>query len=134
MRLAARHGVSKVVNTLGLNYQALQRRMAANSDSDHRVAKKRIGPRKAKIAADNNSGVRETSRFIELPPLAGPPLAGPPMAGPSLATGGRGECCVELEDGRGAVMRVRFHGAELPDLAALGRIFWNRTAPGNERS
>ncbi len=34
------------------------------------------------------------------------------------------ECIVELEDPRGAKMRIHLKGAEAPDLAALSRSFW----------
>lgn len=36
----------------------------------------------------------------------------------------RGECLLELEDARGARMRVHLKGVEAPDLAALSRSFW----------
>ena len=35
------------------------------------------------------------------------------------------ECVVEFEDGVGASLRVHLKGAEVPDLLALGRNFWN---------
>jgi len=44
------------------------------------------------------------------------------LAGP-LPTG-TGECLVELEDDRGAKMRVHLKGVEAPDLVALSRSFW----------
>jgi hypothetical protein len=108
--------------------------LAANSDDGHRVAKKRIGQRKAKIAADHQPGTQGATQFIELSPLAGPSTSWSPIAagGPSRA-GGRGECCVELEDGCGAVMRVRLQGIGMPDLAVLTRAFLDRTMSGNER-
>ena len=47
--------------------------------------------------------------FVELPPAAWP---------------GSGECTLELEDARGAKMRVQVKGFGAPDLAALSRSFW----------
>jgi hypothetical protein len=50
--------------------------------------------------------------FLELPP-------------PSTAS--LGECLVEWEDAAGSKMRVHLKGFHAPDLAALGRSFWNPT-------
>ncbi len=35
------------------------------------------------------------------------------------------ECLLELEDVRGAKMRIELKGVEVPDLAALSRSFWS---------
>jgi len=35
------------------------------------------------------------------------------------------ECVIEFDDGAGASMRVHLRGAEVPDVLALGRGFWN---------
>ena len=35
----------------------------------------------------------------------------------------RPECTIELEDGSGSKMRIHLKGSELPDLAALTRVF-----------
>ncbi len=48
--------------------------------------------------------------FIELPPA--------PVAAAS-------ECLIEFEDGAGARLRVHLKGADVPDVLALGRSFWN---------
>ena len=48
--------------------------------------------------------------FVELPPTAVVHAS---------------ECVVEFEDGVGASLRVYLKGAEVPDLLALGRNFWN---------
>ncbi len=47
--------------------------------------------------------------FVELPP-------------PSLATAGG--CVIEFEKASGAKMRIELRGSQVPDLAALGRSFW----------
>lgn len=44
---------------------------------------------------------------------------------PSAAVVHASECVVEFEDGDGASLRVHLKGAEVPDLLALGRNFWN---------
>lgn len=44
---------------------------------------------------------------------------------PSAAVVHASECVVEFEDGVGASLRVHLKGAEVPDLLALGRNFWN---------
>ena len=36
-----------------------------------------------------------------------------------------GECILELENAAGSKMRVHLRGGAMPDLAALGRSFWN---------
>ena len=51
-----------------------------------------------------------TAAFIELPS---------PPVGPA------NECIIEFEDVAGASMRVHLKGADLPDVLALGRSFWN---------
>jgi hypothetical protein len=38
---------------------------------------------------------------------------------------GSAECLLELEDPRGAKMRVHLKGGQVPDLAALSRSFWS---------
>ena len=44
---------------------------------------------------------------------------------PSTAVVHASECVVVFEDGEGASLRVHLKGAEVPDLLALGRNFWN---------
>lgn len=34
------------------------------------------------------------------------------------------ECVIEFENGKGACLRVRLKGADIPDVLALGRSFW----------
>ena len=46
---------------------------------------------------------------------------------PSPSTASLGECTVEWEDAAGSKMRVYLKGFHAPDLAALGRSFWNST-------
>jgi hypothetical protein len=85
----------------------------------HRTAKSlRVnyyGLKKRVEAASSNLGLRsgDGPTFVE--------IAGP------LPSGGS-ECLLELEDDRGAKMRVHLKGAEMPDLVALSRSFWDESS------
>ena len=65
---------------------------------------------KKRAGSSRGCGQRAAAAFVELSP---PPLAS------------AGECVVEFEDGLGARMRVHLKGYGAPDLASLGRSFWN---------
>lgn len=58
-----------------------------------------------RLGAESSS----TSPFVEIP---------------SAPTAHASECVIELDDGMGASMRVHLKGAEVPDVLALGRSFW----------
>jgi hypothetical protein len=116
--MAGRYGLSKAANTLGVNYQRLKNRLAATSH--FRSAPAASGARKRhseRMPSARGSGTMPRmvaegrTRFVELPVFA--------SAGPC-------ECVLEWEDGSGAKMRIRLQGVTMPDLAALGRSFWNR--------
>ena len=108
-RAAGRYGLSMTANALRVNYHALQKHLAATTAGDGHVVEKRIGRRTA-VAGDGPE-TEGTSPFVELP---------------AFASAGACECFVELEDASGAKMRVRLRGVGTPDLAALGRSFWDR--------
>lgn len=59
---------------------------------------------------ERSSEASPSTAFLELPPAA--------FASAS-------ECVVEFEDRFGSSMRVHLKGAEVPDLLALSRDFWN---------
>ena len=105
---AGRYGLSKTANALQVNYYALKKRLAAKAAADRRANKKRMGRR---TAASNRPEREDTAEFVELPSFASPDS---------------GDCLLEWEDGDGAKMRVRLRGLGMPDLAALGRSFWDR--------
>jgi hypothetical protein len=70
---------------------------------------------KRRLHADESSpvGARDFDRpsgFVELP---------------ATALAASRECVIELESTRGARMRVHLKGADVPDLAALSRSFWD---------
>ena len=108
-RAAGRYGLSKTANALRVNYHALQKHVAGKAAADGRAAGNRIGRRTA--AAGGELETEGASPFVELPPIA---------------SADRCECFMELEDAGGVKMRVRLQGAGMPDLAALGRSFWDR--------
>ena len=91
VKLAGVYGLCRTARTLGLDYNALKRRVAsAGSDAAH--------------------GEAPTMTFVELPTA--------PQAG--LA-----ECVVELEDPRGAKMRIQIRGPHDPEVVtAVSRVFW----------
>jgi len=74
---------------------------------NYHALKKRLG---RKTAAASRQEAEGDARFVELTPFA---------------PRGSCECLLEWEDG-GAKMRVRLQGVGMPDLAALGRSFWDR--------
>ena len=75
---------------------------------NYQALKKHLGRTAAAASGQEAEG---EARFVELTPFS--------PSGPC-------ECLLELEDGGGAKMRVRLQGVGMPDLAALGRSFWNR--------
>jgi hypothetical protein len=110
MLAAGRYGLSKTATALRVNYYALKKRLAAKRAASGGVVRNRG---EARNAATAGAGAEGTSRFIELP---------------RLALSDSGECLVAWEDASGAKMRVRLRGVGIPDLAALGRSFWDRGA------
>jgi hypothetical protein len=106
---AGKHGLSKTANALRVNYYALKKRLAAKTAADRRASKKRIGRRA--VAAGDGPEAAVAAEFVELPSFAAPDS---------------GECLLEWEDASGEKLRVRLRGVGTPDLAALGRSFWDR--------
>ncbi len=109
VKLAGAYGLCRTARTLGLDYNALKRRVASARPGDW------PGTRTAGAkAARQKTAVQATATaFVELVPSK---LAGLP------------ECIVELEHPRGAKMRIYLRGAEAPDLATLSRSFWGLEA------
>jgi hypothetical protein len=66
---------------------------------------------RATAIAGRTKTTTDKAHFVELPPFT---------------PNGSCECLLELEDGSGAKMRVRIRSTAAPDLAAIGRSFWNR--------
>jgi hypothetical protein len=63
---------------------------------------------KKRVAAAAGSGER-APEFVEILPGGMP--------------SGRPECLIEVEDASGVKMRIRLQGGDLPDVAALTRVF-----------
>ena len=91
--MAGRYGISRTAHALGVNYQALEKRLGRTA------------------ATASGQEIEGEARFVELTPF--------PLSGTC-------ECFLEWEDAGGAKMRVRLQGVGMPDLAGLGRSFWNR--------
>jgi hypothetical protein len=93
--LARTHGVSRVSQRLGLDYNGLKWRAEATRT-----------PRRSRL--------KPPPGFVELP------LIGQPGQGP--------KCTVELVQGEGARMTIRWEGKEGLDLVGLAEAFWRSGA------
>jgi hypothetical protein len=99
VRLAREHGISKTARTLGLEYDALKKRLAASSQ----------GPEGTPGDPGQTAVPSGPPDFIEL--LPGKLKPGSP------------ECTIEWEDGSGAKLRMHVEGIGVPDLVCLARSF-----------
>ena len=99
VKLARRYGIHRTAKALRVDYYALKKRVEQ---------KAAIAGTQQKPAATASKAAAEAT-FLELP---------------AAAWAGSGECTLELEDVGGAKMRVHLKGFAAPDLAALGRSFW----------
>ena len=120
VKLASAYGLCRTARTLGLDYNALKKRVASaglNTSPAGPRPRRKIRTRGSPVAGDLRSTPRvskpchqdSSTTFIELPPLDR-----------SVAP----ECIVELEHPRGAKMRVRLAGSHGPEVvAALIRVF-----------
>ena len=107
VKAAGTYGLAKTARSLRLDYYALKKRVEAAGSgyvSGGKIASHLFSDREAVSAAG-----QAVAPFVELAPPA---------------SGGSGECILELEDPGGAKMRVHLKGVEAPDLAALSRSFW----------
>ena len=104
-KLAGVYGLCRTARTLGLDYNALKRRVGPTGPGDSPGGK----TARAKAARRKSAAQKTATAFVELIPPQRVCLP---------------ECIVELEHPRGAKMRIHLKGAEGPDLAALSRSFW----------
>ena len=95
VKLAGAYGLCRTARTLGLDYNALKRRVAS-ADLHNTPGGK---------AAAQKTG----TAFVEV-------VTPQPACLP--------ECIVELEHAGGAKMRIHLKGVGAPDLAAMSRSFW----------
>lgn len=91
---AVEHGAYRVSAELHLDYVVLERRAA--------------------LAGSNAAAGELAPRFVEL-------FA---AAGPAVSATSRPQCVVELDNARGAKMRVQLNGHGLAGLSALCSAFW----------
>jgi hypothetical protein len=94
---AKEHGVYRVAIELRLDYAGLKRRVEGAGAM----------ARRGQVAP----------QFVEL-------VTSPAMQPAPAATAGRHECVVEMENARGAKMRVHLDGPGMASLASLCSAFW----------
>ncbi len=100
VKAVARYGLHPTARALHLDYYSLKKRVesAGRERRDRRTA---------------SAGGREReagTTFVELP---------------APASGASSECILEMEDPRGAKMRIHLKGTPAPDLVGLSRSFWD---------
>jgi hypothetical protein len=99
VRLAEAHGINQTALALRLNYNALKQRVNA-ADS----AINRHRSRKSPFQASRHP---RSATFVELPPSAAFSI-----------------CTLELENARGAKLKIQLPRLETADLLALSRSLW----------
>ena len=101
VKLSATYGIHRTAKTLRLNPDSLKKRVASTNGNGSRGQK---DPRK------KATGREAATAFVELVPTEG---TCPP------------ECIVELENPRGAKMRIHAKGNQIPDVVtAVSQIFF----------
>ena len=100
VKLACRHGVSKTAQALRLDYYSLKKRVETAPEP------RRAGAGTAGIRGAESSG----GRFVEIP-----------LPGVSVTL----TCVLEVEDGRGARMRLELQGLGAGDLAGVVQSVWS---------
>ena len=103
MKMAGVYGLHRTARALRLDYYALKKRV-----NQEEVAKDGVAMRPAARARAAGARAAVAPPFLELVP--------------ALVAG---ECVMEWESAAGAKMRVHLKGVASPDLAALGRSFWD---------
>ncbi len=120
VKLASAYGLCRTARTLGLDYNALKKRVASaglNTPPAGPRPRRKIRTKGSPAAGNLRSTPRVSkprhqepgTTFIELPPLDRSVVPG---------------CIVELEHPRGAKMRVRLTGSQSPEVVVtLIRVF-----------
>lgn len=121
VKLAATYGLCRTARTLGLDYNALKQRVASAGLHDSPTGPTPRGKMATRSApAARNSG--STTR-IPKPPQQAPAMAFVELVPPESACSP--ECIVELEDPRGAKMRIHVTGSQSPEVVtAVSRVFF----------
>ena len=99
-KAVARYGLHPTARALRLDYYSLKKRAEST----------RREPRSRSTTSEGGCEREGVATFVELP--------APVSMGPS-------ECILEMEDPRGAKMRIHLKGMPAPDLTALSRSFWS---------
>lgn len=106
VKLAGAYGLCRTARTLGLDYNALKRRVASARPGDS-LEPKTVG---AKAVRQETAAQETATAFVELVP---PQRACLP------------ECIVELENARGAKMHIHVKGDQIPDVVtAVSRVLF----------
>jgi len=106
VKLAGAYGLCRTARTLGLDYNALKRRVASTRPGDS-LGPKRVGTQAARL----ETAAQETATaFVEVV---------------TAQRAGLPECIVELENPRGAKMRIHVKGNQIPDVVtAVSRVLF----------
>ena len=99
VKLARGHGVSRTAHALRVDYYSIRKRLEAAERTSPAITPRAIG-----------AGSGAMDRFVELPLHAMP---APPT------------CVLEVEDGRGARLRLELHGHGVGELAGVVRAVWS---------
>ena len=114
VKLAGAYGLCRTARTLGLDYNALKRRVASARPGDS-LGPKTVG---AKAARQETAAQETATAFVE---LVAPQRAG--LVAPQRA--GLPECIVELENARGAKMRIHVKGNQIPEVVtAVSKVLF----------
>ena len=98
VQVAGSYGLNPTARALRLDYYDLQKRLEA-------------------AAGPDPVGKSSLHSFVELVPAS--------CRADGTTSAPVPECLVELESPRGAKLRIHLKGTPVPDLAALGRLFWS---------
>ena len=109
VKAVARYGLHPTARALRLNYYSLKKRVESAGRE----------PRDRATTLEEGRGRWGVATFVELP---------------APVSMGSSECILEMEDPRGAKMRIHLKGTPAPDLPALSRSFWDIGGrPGESR-
>jgi hypothetical protein len=98
------YGTQRVAQALGIDPQRLMRRLAPTGPARRSGAASPVSP---------DAAAMHGPQFVEC------------FAAPAAGTAGAHECVVELQNVRGAKMRVELSGRALHSLAGLCSAFWS---------
>jgi hypothetical protein len=100
VKAVAKYGLHPTARVLRLDYYSLKKRVESAGRE----------PRDRTTTSEGRRGRKSVATFVELP---------------APVSMGSSECILEMEDPRGAKMRIHLKGMPAPDLAGLSRSFWD---------